>query len=322
MAAAKPGNPQFYVWRKVGTYDIVENAPLGIPMELGLDLYSIGFKINATLDVTAAATAVRAEAPSQLIQRVELVADGKNTIASVPFVNLTHGNAFRHSRAAVTPPTGVSIANYAVKAAGKLDMATVDGVNPKDTALHTNQFGSLRLRLTFGSAAACFVGGTVGLGAGSTVDVFVKEAVELTTAGQTAPRFVRKMSYLEQDITANNTNLLIPLPVGNQIRAVELRAEDAGEPVDTIINNVKLYSGTDVRFDLDGEHVKDTNIEDYGAFASGGMPAGFYIADFCADGRLTNAWDLRGIQQAWLSLDVTSQSANSKVYVTPIELVG
>lgn len=322
--AAHAGNPQFHIFNEISTMQVVEDDVQTILIPRGYDIESFGLHLSGSVSYTTAGAAVRAEAPAQLIKRVELIGDGKDTIKSVPGVFLSHVNPFRDSRPPITPPASAAIAaNVPIDWMGNLDNIFPDGVRPKDTSLQSRKYNMLQLRITFGKATDLLTGAPVGsVDAGTTLKISAVQTVELSPAGQNEARAVRKDSYGAYPVTGANNNFQIPLPVGNMIRAVLIRTEDGGEPSNGVLNNAILQSGVDVRLNLAGKLIRNLNSQQYKVYGSGsGLPTGVYILDLCPHGRLTSAWDLRQKQQAYLTLDVNYLSASTQVYACAVEMI-
>lgn len=318
---------QYRIMRKIATVPVTAGGFATVDLPRDYDYETVFVRINGGLQVTAGATSVRAEAPCQVVPRMELIADGKNNLFSAPFWFASLGNPMRHltdqGARAVTPPSGVAIATYQVEAIGAIDLATVDGVRPKDSNFRSSGLSLLQLRLTFGAAGDCFVGGTVAFSS-MNVDIFVQQLVELPGQGDqvTTPVALKKVSYQEIALAASNANQELRLPAGNQIRSVMLRtdgATTAGEPSTAVLNNAILQAGVDVRYNLAGTHIRAKNNADYGQ-----LTAGYYLLDMCAKGpsgiNLTDLWDVSGAAEPKLVMDVTG-GANVKAQAVVTEYI-
>ncbi len=318
---------QYRIMRKVSTVPVTAGGFATVDLPRDYDYESVFVRINGGLQVTAGATSVRAEAPCQVVPRLELISDGKNNLFSAPFWFASLGNIARNliesGARATTPPSAVAIATYQVEAIGVIDLATVDGVRPKDSNFRSSGLSLLQLRMTFGNAGDCFVGGTVAF-SGMNVDIFVQQLVELPDAkeGVTTPIALKKVSYQEIALTTSNANQEIRLPAGNQIRSVVVRTDGsttAGEPSTAVLNNAILQAGVDVRLNLAGTHIRAKNNADYGQ-----MTAGYYALDMCAKGpagiNLTDLWDVSGAAEPKLVMDVTG-GANVKAQAVVTEYI-
>ena len=318
---------QYRIKRLVTRLPLTESNIFTVDMPRGYDYESIFLRLNGGIQVTVAGSAVRAEAPCSVIQRVELIADGKNTLASVPFVLLNQANVFARSAPIRTPPSAASIATYQVAAGARLDLANIDGARAKDSNLRTSGMQLLQLRITTGTAASVLTGTPTANFSSLFLDVFTSEMIEIADAGEqlTQPLFLIKRSYQDIAFASSNANMEVSLPVGNIMRGVILRGEGAvaaGEPSDAVINNIILRSGVDVRYNLSYLNSREEARMNYGL---GALPTGYAIADLMTNGglagnRATEGWDLAGASEAKCVLDVTG-ATNTKVTIGTIEFV-
>lgn len=314
---------QFPVMRQVATIPFVEGAS-GIKVDLPrqYDLESIMIRISGTWTNADAATSIYTEAPTQLISRVELVADGKNTIFSAPFWKLVTGNFGRPESVKGpadlrVPPSAIAAAAYTVEATGCLDLASVDCLRPKDSNFRTFGLNLWELKFAFGRAvdiaadvaAATFVG---------TVEVWIEETVELPdeSGKYSMPNFLRKTSFQQYDTTASNSNMEVRLPAGNLIRSVLIVTRAAGIPVSTVLNKATLQSGVDVRAVLSAAQIRRNMARDFGDLEQ----VGYYLLDFVKEGpspgKLTNLWDVTQQAEPKLFLDVTGVASSNVQIVT------
>lgn len=319
---------QYRVIRKVASVPFVAGSFATVDLPRDYDYESIFFRINGSLQVTGAATSVRAEAPCQLVQRVEVIADGKNNIFSAPFWFAALGSYDRsllQNGARVTiPPSAASIGTYAVEAIGSADLMASDSVRPKDSNFRSSGLSLFQCRLTFGQPGDAFVGGTVVVSGTMYVDIFVQQLVEIADPqGQvTTPVALKKVSFQEIALPSSNANQEIRLPAGNYVKSCLIRTEGsvtAGEPSVAVLNNLQLTAGVDVRFNLAGTQLRAKNNADYGY-----MPTGYYVADVTSKGsaatNLTDLWDVTGASEPKVIVDVTG-GANVKLQAVVTEFI-
>lgn len=315
------------ILRKVATVPVTAGGFATLDLPRDYDYETIFVRINGGLQVTAGATSVRAEAPVQIIQRIEVIADGKNNLYSAPFWFATLANYERRGISqgarAVTPPSGVAIATYQVEANGTIDFMSQGSVRPKDSNFRSAGLSLFQLRMTFGQPGDCFVGGTVVFN-NMFVDVYVQQMVEIpdATGAITSPIALKKISYQELALLSSNANQDIRLPAGNNIKSVVMRTDGsttAGEPSVAVLNNVILGAGVDVRLNLSAAQLRAKNNQDYGL-----ITAGYYIADLTTKGdapvNLTDLWDVTGAAEPKLTLDVTG-GANVKMQAVVTEYI-
>jgi hypothetical protein len=317
---------QFRIKRTYATVAVVAGGFATVDLPRGYDYESIHIRAYGTVNVTGAATSVRAEAPTQVISRVEVVADGRNTLFSAPFWFATLAKYDRPSMLeqgsrVVTAPTAATVASYPFEANGVVDLMTPDGERSKDSNFRTDGLQLFQLRLTFGNAADMFVGGTVSYTTAN-VEISTIEMVELPDANgnRTTPVALKKVSFQELAVPTTNANQEVRLPAGNMIKAVVLRTEGsvtAGEPTATVLNRLQVFSGVDVRVNVLGAALRGQNGNDYGQ-----LTAGYYVADLArcgsATAKLSELWDVTRQAEPKISMDITG-GANVKAQAVVTE---
>lgn len=319
---------QFRIKRTYATVAVVAGGFATIDLPRGYDYESIHIRAYGTVNVTTAATSVRAEAPVQVISRCEVVADGRNTLFSAPFWFATLAKYDRSSMLAAgarvtTAPTAAAIASYPFEANGVIDLMTPDGERPKDSNFRTDGLQLFQLRLTFGNPIDMFVpGGGVATYTSANVEISTIELVELPDANgqRTSPVALKKVSFQEIAVPTTNANQEIRLPAGNMIKSVVLRTEGgttAGEPGATVLNRLQVFSGVDVRVNSLGAAIRGQNNNDYGQ-----LTAGYYIADLARNGsataKLSELWDVTRQAEPKISMDITG-GANVKAQAVVTE---
>lgn len=322
---------QYRIKRRTHSHVLTENNVVTMDMPRGYDLESLFFRVTGTANVTTAGSAVRALAPTHLIKRIELIADGKNTIASIPGWSLCKSQK-RSQFGYMLPPTAASIAAYAVEFNGVLDQALIDGIRPKDSNLRTAGMSLLQLRITTGACVDLFTGAPAGTMTAFALDVGTVETIELPDdkGNLTKPLYLQKRSYQDIAIPASNANQQIVLPIGNALRGVDILCSINGEPSNLVLNNVQLASGVDVRVNLPAPLLQRMNSMDYepigvlsnstGVSSSSLPPTGFYAIDLIRNGnsdvKVTDAWDLSKASEAKLVMDVNGGAGYQITIVT------
>lgn len=322
---------QYRIKRRTHNVNLTENNVTTLDLPRGYNIESIFLRVTGTANVTTAGTAVRAMAPAQLIKRVELIADGKNTIASIPGWALAK-NIGRMQFGYMQPPTAASIAAYSVELLGSLDQCLVDGVRPKDSNLRTAGMSLLQLRITTGACTDLFTGSPAGSMTAFVLDVGTVETVEQPDASGniSKPLYLQKRSYQDIALPASNANQQVVLPIGNALRGVMILATVNGEPSNAVINNIQLASGVDVRVNIPAALMQRMNqtdecnqgiLSNTTGFASSTLPpTGLYSVDLMANGghdvQVTNAWDLTKASEAKLVLDVNGGAGYQLTVVT------
>ena len=326
-------NRQFRIKRLVNQVAVVEGGFATLDLPRGYDIETIGYRLNGTLNITTTETGViRAESPIQIIRRVEVIADGKNTLESVRGDMMNRGvMALRRGQlGSLVPPTALAVAAYPIMASFAIDQSMVDGLRPKDSNLRSSGMQLLQTKFTFGLAQDTFtpVAGASNL-SNTFVNVWTSELVEIpdpNTRQITRPLFLMKRSYQDIAISASNAALDVVLPIGNIMRGVIFRAEGfttGGEPDNSTLVGIILRSLTDVRLNMSYLDLREQNKFDYGIVT---LPTGIAIADIMANGqeggvRATEGWDLTRASEAKATLNVAAGTA-SKISLLVIELLG
>jgi hypothetical protein len=319
---------QFRIQRTYAQIPVVAGGFALIDLPRGYDYETLYIRLVGNVQVTTAGVGVRTEAPCQAIARVELVADGRNTLHSAPYWNYVLGHYDRRQNQSgsrnVTPPSAATVGTYAVEALGCVDFFTPDGVRAKDSNFRTDGLQLFQLRLTFGLATDLFGGASVAnFQPGMMVEISTSEIVELpdpATGVRTSPVALKKVSFQELGVPTTNANQEIRLPAGNMIKSVLVRTEFALNPDVTILNNIQAFSGVDVRVNMKAASLRGKNNDDFGL-----VPAGYYVLDFARSGSdtasLSELWDVTNQAEPKLSLDVVG-SASTKIQAVVTEYIG
>jgi hypothetical protein len=257
-----------------------------------------------------------------LIQRVELVGDGKTTICSVPGWAL--GVA---SDRVLDPVSGAnnSMTTPAANAAGAvstqlyLDFAQFDGIRPKDSNLRLSGFSYVELRITFGAWADCFTNtASVPTVFALTLFVDANATTELNPA-ETVPRFVVKRTSQIISAESSNSAFQTNLPVGNVLRSIKFFSHISGVASDGVINKLTARNGIDTRVSGSARAYRNRmrGWRD--------TQTGFLEIDFARQSRqgvlASNAWAVKSPAQPILELDYTG-GAGRVIEVVTTEYVG
>lgn len=324
-------NKQFRVKSVIARVPVVPGSFALVDIPRQYDSESISFRLTGQIQVTAAATAVRAEAPTQLIQRVDIVSDGRNQICSAPYWALVFGAFDRINKQGVgarntLAPSSTAIGTYNIEALGVYDYCLPDGERAKDSNFPTQNLSLYQFRLTFGNASDCFVNGTANL-INCFVEVTYTEMVEIPDSDgkRTMPFFMKKMSFQEYAPGGNNGNYEIRIPAGNLIKNALIRTEGSpsggftGEPTTLAIRNVIARAGQDVRLNITGDSLRSEN-----SMIVGNILPGYYFHDFTRAAnnasRMTELWDVTRQAEPKLIFDVQA-IATTKIGVVITEML-
>lgn len=313
--------------RLIKTVNFSENGVETIDLFRQYDLSNVLIHLTGTFDLNvAAATSVRDTAPAGLIKRIELFADGTKNHAEEDGRLTAFGNFERGMIRTLTQPTVGTGVGKVVDAWYQLPRNNLDGPRPKDSALHTTRpfMGLLQLRTTFGAFSNIYTpaGATTFTNIAVQAKAYQDEIQEFNASDALEGKFIRRTSLQELTIDASNSNLEIKIPTGALLRGVKVMALDEnGDAVDTVVNNVKINSGVNVRIDLPWAALRAQNKTDY-RIENGLHDPGFAFADLSPDGKLNKLFDLTNASEANLVLDVSKPAGgNGKVIAHILEFI-
>ncbi|MBI5970573.1 MAG: hypothetical protein HY884_05410 [Deltaproteobacteria bacterium] len=300
--------------RRVGTIVYKQNEAVSFELPRNFPIRGILLRMAADITIITAAATAYAQGAVKLIKRIEIIANGRDTLKSIDGPGLAELN--RQMNGTVNPlgavPTAVG-ANQLMAALLKIDFEMPRSVSPSDANLNSYLFSTLELKITFGAPSDMY--------SANSANVTINSApitVTLLESEGNAGSIVHKVGSTEKEVTATSTDFQIALPVGNKFRGFLIRAEVDGNPNDSVINKIELRSGTTVFHKWDFTSLKDCNKIDYELESS---PTGYVFIDFCPDGFMGEALATAGFSDLTLSFDVTKQTGINKITVYPVELI-
>lgn len=291
--------------RKHGEMPLQNSPGLGVrvtcDIPLTADLESLELLLSGTVTLSTGASALVTDGIANIIQSVELIGDGRDTIVSLPFNQLVNGNMFRrkYGNLPVVTQPGLTIAAHSYEVSAMLDLATFAGVRPKDSSVRENRYRTLQLLVRFaGDWTGVFTGGGFVVSA-NTFDLVVRarECIELpdpATGIASAPIMRPLVSARDDNFSAAVERQHFRLTPDQIMRGIGLRVlNSSGALSDSILKRVRVYVGKDLRLDYAAASLKKANKTEM----AGTVPTGYYFLDF-ADGqgspdRLNDCLDLR-----------------------------
>ncbi len=311
-------------YRRIGSVDFGLNAVKTLDLPRALLNHYLSLRLTGQVDIATAVATAWGDAPWSLIRRVEVVADGKDTIKSIPGEFLRRFNRVFYGTdpSASAMPTAIA-PNQAFNAHIILPFEMPRSVRPIDTLLDTGRLATLQLAITWGDGNSVYSTTPANI----TLHDTSLEVSALEAFGITSRFAIFKQLSLTKDLTAATTEFQIILPVGNLYRALIVDARnygaapadvDPGTGSNAIINNLQLKSGTEVFYNKRANETQDDNKRLYGVE---NWPAGLHIIEFAQDGLLTEALDARGLSSLEMILDVANPATLNKVKVYPMEMI-
>jgi hypothetical protein len=191
---------------------------------------------------------------------------------------------------------------------------------PIDTALDAKQLSGLDVEVEWGDYTDVN-GDASGWEKEPSLQVYSLESFNIS-----GPFSQWRLYPIEDEVTSDNPEFQVNLPVGPMYRGFTIFATDGGALAGDIINNIKLRSGSTVFEDINS-HVANTwfplrngceynpsmQSDDYDQ-------AGVYYIDHVTDGYNSEAIDTLGFSEFTLELDVSVGSGTTKVVIYPDQI--
>lgn len=323
----RPHRNQNPVNRVFSRQAFTDNARLTIDLPRDFDHYSLMIRVTGNAAVTTLYTAVRAEAPTQVVKSLTLKSNGSTVLDSMTG-QMAHrlGMNRRGQLPPLTAPTAAAVATYPIVATYILDRANIDGIKPKDSAFPSRGLQTFQLELVMGACSDLFTGAGVGTITSGVVEISGIQLAEEPGAdgSYSLPVYYQRRIQTDVPFASSNANYQHRVAAGAKLRGILMRtagAVTAGEPSDAVVNNVKVMIGNAVAVDLPWNTLRAWNAA---ATDVTTLPTGYAFVDFMNMGapftKIADSIDLRAMPDISLYLDVTG-AANNVVSIMPIEFV-
>lgn len=258
----------------------------------------------------------------RVISRVELIANGRDTILSLPGEAFEVFNRIDYGCAPSSlNPTNDSAATYPFNASFIIDLALKRGVRPIDTLFPALGMSTLDLKITWGAGADMFTGAVDFTSA--TIQTTTELVVESFEEIGELPKGIalNKIFMIDRVVTAASTNYQIQIPTGNTYRGFLFHTNVDNVPVDTMLDGISIESGTVVYQKwLSIEELIDYNKLQYGLESS---LVGWYNVDFMdSDGFISEILDARNLSGLDAIINVALPGGTTRrVVVYPQEVI-
>ena len=282
-------------------------------------------------------------APAQLVQNLQVIANGRDVIKNIDFETLHRANQIRRG---VRPyissllwAAGADSAARDLVIYAYISFEMWRAIHPVDTLFDSAGLATFDLIVTFGTGMDTMLPAwQARAGAQVTVNSATLYVSALEEVGIPAGTsfLVSKEYKLRRQVTATSNNFQIDIPVGNAFRSFILKTISDGAPVNTILNNIKIKSGTEVYKNRIASFMQMDNrlfnqLEVPSVLAAQGtaqdhylvenLLEGYYLIEFCPDGFLTQALDTTRLSSLEFELDVTVRGTVDYIEVIPCELI-
>lgn len=274
---------------------------------------ALGIRLTGTCTTTATApVGKKSQTPYRLIKRIEIVANGKDTIKSIPgmFLRILNKHDFgtnpKETDVGIVASTAYSFEGYMI-----LPFAFTRALRPLDGALDARRLQTLDVRITWGSVDDLYT--TPNSAALSNVKLELK-TMEYINVPQDFKAFLNKQTQIQKEVVSTTTELQERLPVETVYRRFILYTEVADIASDSVLNKIKLKSGTFVFKDLDANLLKGDMKSLMGLEA---LETGVYIVELITDGQLTEVINTVGMSSLEFIFDVTKQAGTNVIHIFP-----
>lgn len=308
--------------------------------------YSLNAKVNATLGrgmiyrhlmlrlqgapTLSAANNTQAKTKKAeewaVVKRIDIIANGSDVLKSLSGEALWWHNYLLFGavpRVTATLGDG-STANVAFDSMLILPFWMLRGIKPFDTALDAQALSDLKIEITWGTFSDVN-GDATGWTTEPSLEVY---SLESFNPPANAAFSQWRIFEIEKTITAATTQFDIDLSVGPLYRGFVLNTVSDDVDVATILNNIKLISGTTVYADLRAEVLRDEYrvmngipLDEVARRSTSSSAAGWFVLDMVTDGRLSEGIDSLGLAELKLQLDVAAPGTVDKVRVWPQQII-
>jgi len=290
---------------------------------------TVALRLRGEFEGTAGAASFGSEVPLGLIQRVEIIADGRKTLVNAAARDLYRLCQFTRRKAGeLVPPASFIIANQTFSATFLIDLEAMSMAMTNDSLFDPNPYEKIELRITWGTVASISTGGTPTIDVANTfVDVQVLE----TTVGANMILFNKLITFDEQAIVASSTALRIRVPRSGLLHSILFREDrDSVSTPDatSLINQLTLQSDNtfnhvdSLRWDLTRHrNTLEYQVETHNIAAAAVPPnytgaPGYLLLDVTEDGLMSSALNTLDLNALDLILNVTFGAGAQVVRMT------
>lgn len=267
------------------------------------------------------------------VKRIEIIANNTDVLRSLSGNQLWRLDKCLYGICPpITPAIGAGSADPAFDSCLCLPFWMPKSVRPIDTALDARELSDLKIEVTWGDH----------LDVSSTATGWITEPVievhSLESFNVKGPFSQWRVYNIQKEITADNPQFQVILPVGPMYRAFLFNTVDGGKEADDILNNVKIKSGTTIFADVPAELLRqidtgfkcgvltpyDSGAGNYDTLRRGttyNNDCSWYYYDHVTDGFLTECIDTLGYSEFELELDVSVGAGTTYINIMPLQII-
>jgi hypothetical protein len=280
-------------------------------LELNRNYHIQKYSCKLSVTHTNSSASFKDEDLLALINSIQIVANGDETIKSVPASKFHISSIMANGRKGLQSIDSTDGSGKESYVWFDIYFAIPKVWRPEDTIFNTAVYSTLNMLVNWGSDSSIGSGITV---TSATLDVYSDALVNYSrNAGEKIKHF--KEVYLNKNITVSSTDLTIEVPVKHLYKSFEIVSLVDGVRNGDIINKVTVKSGTTVIAQLEAEAIKAKNYVAYEVLNSADL-TGIYIIDFLSRGKMSDLLDtITKYNTLELVFDVTKQTGTNDLNI-------
>jgi len=308
------------VFRRIGQINFTaENQVLSLDLPRKNLYRALVLRLTVVDTITTLGSPVLyANTPAQFLNRIEVIADGRDTLKSINARALLFKNFLNYCtyprRTVPTPAVGANTWYLTLI----LPFTVPRSIREADCMLDSGRLSTFELRLTGGLGADFYSTlPTTRAFTSANVEVSLLEAIKLDTKPMN-PSVYKELS-IQRQMPSTQTEFQLLLPVGNLYRGFLIEAIADKVPVNTVISEIQIRSGTQVFFKAPWQSVREANALFQNMESV--VFDGYAYVEFCPEGRLVDALDSSKLSQLEAVFTTTLVGTTDFISVYPDEII-
>lgn len=316
---------------RVRTLDVpfVASSQQAIDLPTDYLLKRIILDLYGEVSITTAGTPILSQYhPAELVNRIQVIADGRETIKNYRgWANMLLA-MFRYGHFPPRIQSGLTSAVHDFRLQFYIDFGLPLSVRPSDTYLDTRNFGTLQLKIDWGANASLWA--TVPT-AYTVQNVSMKVFLDETTEPNLDRFTINKEFEIDAPITVTQANHRVDIPCGNVISDIMINQHTDDVKTDASLNHFDLVEAGSIYHmqNIDWEYSKYRSRQDqmvepdilpHVFTADMYEPFGTWI-NFKEDGLISSALNLGDVKKLEFVNNVTLQGTSDMLYYNICELI-
>lgn len=279
-------------------------------IELSRNYHNQYLTCELVINHTNTTAVFKSEAFANLINAIQIVANGNKTIKHVDAKKLAY-NALIHKGRHMVTTTAAADGAQVSKLYFTIDFSMRGTARPVDTIENAALYTTFDMMIDWGAAAS--------VGSGIVIDSAVLKVAShqlvgySRNAGEKIAHFVETQST--EEITSSTSEYQINLPAKKVYTKLLIASLVDGDRSNDVINSIKLKSGTTIFAEWDADMLRADNIDKSGIETAADAD-GLLLLDLIGRGKLSDALDTRGnFNTLELVLNVSKQTGTNNIVV-------